>query len=313
MIWFVAKRLTSGIVTLFVTSTLTFFLLFYSAPNVVQTILGPDATQADVHAKEVALGLDRPLWQRYLNWMGHAVRGDFGTSWLDQHPVTSSILSRLPTTLSIVVVSLVISGALAVALGLAAAVRRGWLDRLLQVFSIVGAAIPQFVLAVVLVTVFGIHLGWFPATGYVSFATSPVGWVATVTLPVVALSIGGISSTAQQLRSATIELLERDYVRTLRSRGLPTREILLRHVLRGAAPPSLTVLSLHFIAILGGVVVIEQIFALPGIGYLALKSTTAGDMPVLMGVIVYVVIVVVVVNLLVDLAVGWLNPKARIS
>lgn len=313
MVTFLVRRLLSGVVVLFVVSTLTFFLLYFSATSVARNILGETATQAQVHQKEIELGLDQPLVTRYIGWLGNALHGDFGVSWFTSQPVVSSILSRLPATLSIVLATIVVVAVLSTLVGVAAAVRRGWVDRVLQVVSIGGAAIPQFVIAIIIVTIFAIQLHLLPATGYVSPADSVGGWIATITLPVIALAISGIASTAQQVRSATINVLGRDYVRTLRSRGLAPREILFRHVLRGAAPAGLTVLSLQFIGLLGGVVVIEQIFALPGMGFLALQSTTQGDMPVLMGVVVYIVLIVVIVNLLVDLAVGWLNPKARVS
>ena len=313
MVSFILRRLISGVVVLFVVSTLTFFLLYFSATSVARNILGDTATQEQVHLKEVELGLDQPLISRYFDWLRSVLGGDFGVSWFSSQPVVESILGRLPTTLSIVLVTIVIAAVLATLLGVAAAVRRGWVDRVLQIVSIGASAIPQFVVAIILVTVFAIGLRVLPATGYVPLGDSFSGWAASIALPIIALAIGTVASTAQQVRSAVINVLSRDYVRTLRSRGLLPREILFRHVLRGAAPAGLTVLSLQFIGMLGGVVVIEQIFALPGLGFLALQSTTQGDMPVLMGVVVYIVIIVVVVNLLVDLAVGWLNPKARVS
>jgi peptide/nickel transport system permease protein len=313
MLSFLFRRIVSGVVVLFVVSTLTFFLLYFSSSSVARNILGETATQAQVHEKEVQLGLDQPLIVRYFTWLGDAIHGDLGSSWFTSQPVVSSITTRLPATLSVVIVTIVITAILATLIGVIAAVRRGWLDRVLQITAVAGSSVPQFVVAILIVTIFGIKLHWFPATGFVPLTDSFAGWVSTVTLPIVALAISGISSTAQQVRSATIAELNRDYVRTLRSRGLGSREILLRHVLRGAAPSGLTVLSLHFIYLLGGVVVVEQIFALPGMGYLALQSTTQGDMPILMGVVVYVVLIVVIVNLLVDLTVGWLNPKARVS
>ncbi len=313
MVTFVLRRIISGVIVLFVVSTLTFFLLYFSASNVARNILGEAATQAQVHQKEIELGLDQPLFGRYLNWLENVLHGDFGTSWFTSQPVVGSILDRLPETLSVVLVTIVVVAVIATLIGVAAAVRRGWIDRVLQLVSIAGASIPQFVVAIIVVTVFAIQFRWLPATGYVGIGQSFGGWLSSIGLPVVALAISAIASTAQQVRSATIAVLSKDYVRTLRSRGLAPNEILFRHVLRGAAPAGLTVLSLHFIGMLGGVVVIEQIFALPGMGFLALQSTTQGDMPVLMGVVVYIVLIVVVVNLLVDLAVGWLNPKARVS
>lgn len=313
MIAFILRRVVSGIVVLFVVLSLTFYLLYFSSSNVARNILGDTATQAQVHLKEVQLGLDQPIYVRYINWLTSAIHGDFGTSWFTNRTVSSSIFDRLPVTLSIVLVTILIVAIVSSLIGIAAAIRRGWVDRLLQIISIGGMAIPQFVVAIIVISFFAIQLRWFPATGYVRITDDFGGWGWSLVLPVVALAIGGVASTAQQVRSATIKVLGWDYIRLLRSRGLSSGEILFKHVLRGAAPAGLTVLSLQLIGMLGGVVVIEQIFALPGLGQLALQSTTQGDMPVLMGVVIYISIIVVIVNLLVDLAIGWLTPKARVS
>lgn len=288
-------------------------MLTLSAPNVASVILGDDATRTDIEAKERELGLDQSILTRFGHWVMDAVRGDFGASWFDEQPVAPDLMDRLPVTLTIVMTAIVLTTMLAALLGVVAAVRRGWLDRVLQVVSIAGASIPQFILALAIVTILAINLGWFPATGYTRPGDDFQRWIATATLPVLALTIDGVSSTAQQVRSATIGLLQTDYVRTLRSRGLPFLEVLFRHVLRGAAPAAFTVLSMRFIGMLGGVVIIEQIFAIPGIGPRALVATMQGDMPVLMAVVVYVVLVVIVVNMFVDIIVGWLNPKARVQ
>jgi len=160
---------------------------------------------------------------------------------------------------------------------------------------------------------FSIQLGWFPATGYVEPQVSLGGWLSTIALPIIALSVNTIAGVTQQVRSAVAETLQKDFVRTLRSRGLPERTIIVKHVLRNAATPALTVLALQFVGLLGGSVVVESIFALPGLGSMAIRYTERGDVPVIMGLIVLTVIIVVVVNLLVDLAIGWLNPKARVE
>ncbi len=314
MIRFVLNRLGSGVIVLLFVAAMTFTLLFLSADTVARNLLGEEATAGQVAKKEAELGLDQPFLVRLFEWFRGAITGDFGTSWFTQISVSESILSRLPATLSVVLVATFIAAILATVLGLAAAVyHRGWLDRGLQVVSIGAAAVPQFVVAIVLVTILAIHFQLFPATGFVKLEDDFGGWMMSITLPVAALIIGMVASTAQQVRSATINERGKDFVRTLRSRGLPPREILFRHVLRGAAPAGLTILSVHFVNIISGVVIIETIFALPGLGYLALQSTVLGDMPVLMGVVCYIVVIVILVNLLVDLAVGWINPKARVS
>jgi peptide/nickel transport system permease protein len=186
-------------------------------------------------------------------------------------------------------------------------------DRVVQVGAIIGDSVPGFVIGVILVTLLAIQLGLFPATSTISPDSGPDAWVYSMALPVIALLINGVTGGAQQIRSAVIKQLERDYVRTLRSRGISEREILFKHVLRSAAPAGLTVLSLQLIGMLGGVVIIEQIFALPGMGPLAVAATGQSDLPVVMGVVMYTVVVVIVVNLLVDILNGWLNPKVRAS
>ncbi|MEJ1154592.1 MULTISPECIES: ABC transporter permease [Microbacterium] len=313
MILFFVRRLASGVAVLFVVSTLAFFLLYYSSQNVARNILGEVATEEQVAQKTTELGLDQPIVSRYFDWLGGALTGDFGVSWFTSQPVLDSILLRLPVTLSLVVLTTLVTAILSVLVGVTAAVKRGAIDRTLQGISVAGDAVPQFVMAIALVTIFALQLGWFPAIGYEPIAEGLGPWAYSLTLPVAALAISAIASTAQQIRSSMISMLSMDWVRTLRSRGLSNREVLYRHVLRASAPAGLTILSLHFINMLSGAVVIEQIFALPGVGFLALQASVIGDMPLLMGVIVYVVLVVIIVNLLVDLLVGWLNPKARVA
>jgi peptide/nickel transport system permease protein len=164
-----------------------------------------------------------------------------------------------------------------------------------------------------LVIVFAINLGWFNATGYVTVAISPAGWVASVTLPIIALSLATIATVTQQIRGSVLDAMTRDYVRTLQTRGLNSRTIVLQHVLRNAGGPALAVLAVQFIGLLGGAIVIEQIFALPGIGQLTVQATTLGDIPVVMGVVMITAIIAVIVNLAIDLAQAALNPKVRLS
>lgn len=313
MLYFIARRLISGIFLILVISALTYGLLFFSAQNIAINILGDAATLEQLQAKEVELGLDRPIVERYLEWLGAAVTGNFGVSWFTNESISSTLLSRLPVTLTLVVITIVLAAIFATALGMTAAVRGGAVDRLVQVLGVIGFAVPGFVLAILLVSVFAIGLFLFPATGWVPLEQDAGLWAQSLVLPVTALLVGTIASSAQQFRSAMKSILERDWVKTLRSRGLTEREILLKHVLRASAPAGLTILSLQFVGMLGGAVIIEQIFALPGLGYLALQSTGIGDTPVVMGVVVVTVIVVILVNLLVDLLNGWLNPKVRVK
>ena len=313
MLVMISRRLASGVAVLFVVAVMTFVLLYSSSGNVARNILGDQATDEAIAAKNAELGLDQPLLSRLVDWLSGAVRGELGSSWFTNEPVISAITSRLPVTLAMVTVSIVLIAIIATLLGMLAAVRRGWVDRLVQVGAVLGNALPGFIIGVVLVWVFAIELGLFPAISTIAPGAGQAAWIASLTLPVIALVINGVASAAQQIRSAFIRQLELDYVRTLRSRGISEREILFRHVLRSAAPAGLTVLSLQFIGLLGGVVIIEQIFAIPGLGRLAIVATTQSDLPLVMGVVIYTVLIVIVVNLLVDIVNGWLNPKVRVS
>ena len=312
MFRFIAKRLGSGAVLLLVISTLTYFLLFFSSSSVARNLLGDTATQEQIVAKTHELGLDRPILSRYLEWLGNAIHGDLGTSWFTSQPILEALATRIPVTLTIVLFAITTAAILATVLGMAAAVKGGFIDRTVQFLAIAGFAVPNFVVAIVVVTLFAINLSLLPATGWVPLADDPTQWAKSLVLPVSALVINTVASAAQQIRSAFKDVLSRDWVRTLRSRGIKNNEILFKHVLRSAAPAGLTVLSLQFVGMLGGSVIIESIFALPGIGHLIVDSTTQGDTPVVMGVVVFTVVVVIVVNLAVDLLNGWLNPKVRV-
>ena len=313
MLRFILRRLFSGIVLLFVITTIAYVLLYLGGGDIARRILGTSATQANVQAKAASLGLDRPLIVQYIDWLGNALHGDFGASWFTGQPVADAISSRTVVTLSIVIGATVLSAIVAVVLGVWAAVRRGGIDRSVQVLSVLGFAIPGFLIALALVIIFAINLHWFKPTGYIPFTDSPSGWLSTVTLPIIALAIGSIAGVTQQIRGSVIDALRQDYVRTLRSRGLSSSRVIYKHVLRNAGGPALAVLAVQFVGLLGGAVIVEQIFAIPGLGQVSVTATTQGDIPLVMGLVVVTAIIVVVVNLLIDLLQGWLNPKVRLS
>ncbi|MCM6763779.1 ABC transporter permease [Rathayibacter sp. ZW T2_19] len=310
---FILRRVISGIILVVLISIVAYALLYLGGGDIARRILGQNATPEAVAQRAAQLGLDQPIWLQYASWLGQAVTGNLGNSWFTGQPVTAAISTRLTVTLSLVIGATLISAVVAVVLGVWAAVRRGWADKLVQLVSILGFAIPGFLIALGLVTVFAINLRWFKPTGYVNFTDSPSGWIATVTLPILALAIGGIAGVAQQVRGSVIDALRQDYVRTLRSRGIPASRVVFQHVLRNAGGPALAVLAVQFIGLLGGAVIVEQIFAIPGLGQVAVTATTQGDIPLVMGLVLVTAIIVVIVNLLIDLAQGWLNPKVRLS
>ncbi|KAA9089600.1 ABC transporter permease [Microbacterium radiodurans] len=313
MLPFILRRLASGVVLIVVISFIAFLLLYMGGGDIARRILGENATAETVAKKTAELGLNRPLLVQYADWVTSAVTGNLGRSWFTGELVSVSVSGRLAVTLSLVVGATIVSAILAVVLGVLAARRGGAVDGAVQFLSLVGFAIPGFLIALFLVLVFAINLGWFKATGYVPITSSLGGWVASVILPIVALSIGAIATVAAQVRGSVIDAMSRDYVRTLRSRGLGLGSVIYKHVLRNAGGPALAVLAVQFVGLLGGAVVVEQIFAIPGMGQLSVRSTTLGDVPVVMGLVIAFAIIVVIVNLLIDLAQAALNPKVRLS
>ena len=313
MIRFILRRLVSGVILIFVISVVAFSLLYIGGGDIARRILGQNATQEIVDRKAAELGLNRPLYEQYWDWLTSAIQGDFGRSWFTGQLVTQGVSSRLVVTLSIVIGATLIAAIISVIIGVLAATRRGWIDRGLQVTSVLGFAIPGFLIALGLVLVFSINLKWFKATGYIPITTSFSGWMSSVTLPIIALAIGTIAAVAQQVRGSVIDALERDYVRTLRSRGIGMGRVVAKHILRNAGGPALAVLAVQFVGLLGGAVIIEQIFALPGLGQLAVQATVSSDIPIVMGLVVVTASIVVIVNLLIDLAQAALNPKVRLS
>jgi peptide/nickel transport system permease protein len=312
MLGFLARRVVSGIVLIFVVSALMFALLSATGSDPARNIVGQTATKQQVAAKRAELGLDRPLVTRYGDWLSHAVRGDLGSSWFGGDTVDTALKDKLPVTLSIVIAGLLLSAVVSIVLGVAAAVKRGWLDGVVQSLAVVGFAIPAFLVALLLALFVGVKWGLLPATGYTKFAESPSGWLKSIILPSVALAVGATAATAQQVRGSMIDVLRMDYIRTLRSRGLSERSLLYKHALRNAAPPALTVLSLQFIALIGGALVVEKVFGLNGIGSQVALAADQGDLPVVMGVVLVMVLIVVIVNLIMDVLYGWLNPKVRV-
>lgn len=302
MLMFLVKRIALALSQMLAISAIAFTLLYLSSDGIARAILGEQATEAQVAAKTAELGLDRPLVVRYVEWLGNALTGDLGRSYFTPQEVIDALLQRLPVTLSLIITVTIISAIIAFALGVAAAVFRGWLDRVVQVLSVVGYAIPGFLLALFLVLIFAINLDWVPATGPGSLG-----------LAIAAISISAIASVAQQVRGAMIDVLRADYIRTLRSRGLSETEIVLKHALRNASGTGITVLGLQFVGLLGAAIVVEQIFALTGLGTVAITYTTRGDIPVVMGLIIVTSLIVATVNLVVDIVVGVLNPKARVA
>lgn len=311
MLSIVVRRIAVSVPMIFVIASLTFLLVNLIPGDPAIAILGPEATPEEYAAMREELGLNRPLFVQYTAWMLDALRGDFGTSIRTGRPVLLTIAERMEVTVSIALVAIVVTAVLGILIGLVGALRDGWIGRSSQVVAVLGTSVPNFWFGIVLVLVFAVTLGWLPATGYSPLSKGIGPWAAHLVLPVAAIALAGIAGVARQTRASMNEVLGRDFIRTLLASGTPYREIVFKHALRNAAIPVVTSLSFQFIGLLSGAIVIDQVFAIPGLGATMLVAMNGRDIPVVQGVVILTAILVIVVNLIVDLLNAWINPKVR--
>lgn len=313
MVNLVARRLLGAIPLLLVISFFMFVLLSLLPGDAAVSLAGDNATPESIALTRDRLGLDDPLLVRYMDWVGHAVRGDLGQSLYSSQSVMSTIGERLPVTASLALVSLVLVVAIGLPLGILAARRPNSLaDRLLSGFASISMSLPPFVVGVFLVLIFGITLAWFPATGYVPIGEGGVGkWLQALILPSIAVASIPIAELARQTRGALVDTLSRDFIRTVRSKGMHESDVLLKHALKNAGVPIATVLGLQVSRILAGSVTVEFVFAMPGFGALAVASVVQRDVPVILGVVMVSALIVIVINILTDLSYGIFNPRLR--
>lgn len=311
MLTLILGRLLWSVPLLLGVTLLTFVMLNLTGGDVAREILGASASPASVDALRASLGLDQPWYVQYWSWLADAVRGDLGASIISKQDVIGLLNQRLGPTISIVILGTLASTALGVGLGVWGATRGRATSSIVDAVAMLGFAIPNFWFGIMLIAVFAIAIPLFPATGYVSLTTDPAGWASSLVLPVAALALGGITLIAKQTRDAMRDTLAQPYVDALRADGWSERRIVYRHALRNAAVPVLTAVGVFFISMLGGAVFVETIFALPGLGRIAVTATETNDIPLVLGVTVYFCIGTVIINMIVDVAYGLLNPKVR--
>jgi peptide/nickel transport system permease protein len=308
----ILRRLAALIPLLFIVSVIVWGLLLLIPGDPALAIAGETATPEQVEDVRRELGLDAPPVVRYLRWMGDVLQGDLGTSLFTSYRVTDAISDRLPVTLSLVGIAFALSVIIGLSVGVIGAVNRGrFLDRLVTVGTSVGIAIPNFWLGLMLITFFALRLGWFPAGGYVSFTSDPLGWARSIALPAITLALAGAAELARQMRAGMVDVLQQDYIRTHRAKGLPDRLIIGRHGMKNALMPVVTVAGLQIARLFGLSTIVEQIFNMQGVGQLAVDAVFKRDVPVIQGVVLMITLVVVLCNLIVDVTYGYLNPKVR--
>lgn len=312
MFAFILQRVLALVPLLFIVSLLVFSLMLMIPGDPAYTLAGEDATPAEIEAIREDMGLNDPVMIQYGRWIGGVLQGDLGTSLFSDQPVLDVIVERLPVTLSLAFGAIIIALLVAVPAGVIAGTRPGrTADRVVTVGASAGLAIPNFWLGLMLILVFAIWNDWLPATGYIPLSENAQGWFQHLLLPAFTLGLAAAAILTRQLRGAMVDVMGLDYIRTARAKGLPWRRVVLKHGLKNAAIPMVTVLGLQANYLLGGTVIVEQIFGMPGLGQLAVASVFTRDLPMIQGVVVVAVFVAVFVNLLVDISYGYFNPKVR--
>jgi peptide/nickel transport system permease protein len=305
MLSYISQRLLHAIPVLIGISVLTFAML-HLVPGDPVLIFAGDKPITEERAAEIRhqLGLDRPLWQQYWDYASHALRGDLGVGLRSQRPVIDSILEVLPGTLQLTFAALLVAALAGVTLGILAAVAHGtWIDTSAMSFAMVGVSVPIFYSSLLLILFFSFRLGWFPATGQ--------GGIERLVLPAAALGLASAAALARLVRSSMLEVLNQEYIMTARSKGLSGRAVVLRHALKNALIPTVTMLGLQLGALLGGAVVTETIFSRPGLGRLAVDAISNRDFPLIQGTVLFAAVTYVLVNLAVDVLYAAIDPRIR--
>jgi peptide/nickel transport system permease protein len=309
---YLLRRAVSTIPMLVLVGLITFLLIHITPGDPASVVAGENASEEAIQDARRRLGLDQPFLIQFWTWLLRVLHGDLGVSFTSGKPVTELIFDRMPITLSLTAGATLIGLLIAVPLGVFAATKRGsWLDRITIFGTSLGIAAPEFFIGLLLVLLVALQWGLLPATGYIPFSEDPVEWLLRLTLPSITLGLGVAAELARQVRGAMIDVLSRDYIQTARAKGLSTLSIIVKHGLKNAAIPVVTVLGLQIRRLLGGTVIVEQIFAMNGVGSLAVRAVFLRDLPVLLGVALTTAVIVLLVNLIVDISYGYFDPKVR--
>lgn len=314
MLEFLARRVAISVVTLFVISLVVFIGVRLIPGDPARVLAGTEADEAGLEEIREKYGLKDPIPVQYGRWVGLALSGDLGESIRTREPVLGTIAGKLPITLELACLSLLLAVAIALPAGVFAAVRRntGW-DVVVSGLSLGGLSVPNFWLGIMLILLLSVRLGWLPASGYVSFAVDPLGNLQRMLMPAFVLGTGLAAVLMRQIRNSMIEVLGADYIRTARSKGLAQRAVVLRHAVRNGLIPVVTILGLQMGMLMSGAVVTEQIFVVPGFGRLIVEAVFTRDYPLVQGVVLVTASAYVLVNLLVDLSYSLLNPRIRVA
>lgn len=312
MLSFILRRLLATIPVMLVVAVFVFLMLRLTPSDPAAIIAGDNANAEQVAAIRHQLGLDQPILTQFFIWMGKILTGDFGESFFFKKTVAELIADRIQPTLSLAFFTIVLAVLVAVPLGVLAAARQGTIiDRVVMGFSVLGFSVPVFVIGYLLIYVFAIYLNWLPVQGYQRIELGVWGWFQRLILPSITLAIIYVALIARMTRTSVLEVLSEDYIRTARAKGQVERKVLFRHALRNAAVPIVTVIGLGIALLIGGVVVTESVYTIPGLGRLTVDAVLARDYPVIQAVILLFSLVYVLINLLVDIVYTLLDPRIR--
>jgi len=309
---YVLDRLKSSIVVLFVVSIITFFVLMIIPGNPAQLILGADATPEAIQELHVAMGLDKPLYQQYFSWLLDLLKLDMGKSYVYGESVTVLIAKSIPVTFSLSIFAMIMAAFIAFLFGMISAIKK---DSIADYFSRsimqLGAAIPSFWIGMVFIVYFGVKLKLFPVSGFIPFEVNFFRFIKSITLPSLVLAIGEIGTLLRIVRSSMLDSLKQDYMDMARVKGLSSFKIYIKYALRGALTAPLTIIGMQFAKLAGGTVVVETIFALPGLGRLVLTAVEHRDIVLLQGLVMFVTSTVIIITLIVDISVMFFNPRVK--
>lgn len=312
MTTYIARRLVATIPVLILISAITFFAIRLLPGDPAIALLGPEADLNLLEALREELGLNKNVVLQYFEWIGNAFQGDFGESRRSGDTVTALVSDRLEVTIELGILSLILAVIIAIPIGLLAGSRPNTpFDYLGTLFAVLGAAIPNFWLALVLILIFAVELGWFPALGFTSFRDDPVENLRGMILPAAAIGVAQAAILARQTRAAMVEVLQQDYVRTARAKGLRERTVIVRHGFRNAVIPVVTVLGLQVSNVIGGAIIIESVFSLPGVGKLLIDSIFNRELVTVQALALMLAVSVALSNLLVDVSYAYLDPRIR--
>lgn len=312
MLHYALRRVLLMVPLLVLVSLGVFTLVLLIPGDPAITLAGENATDAQIAATRERLGLDDPILVQYLGWAGSALTGDLGSSLFSNESVTGAILGRFPVTIALTCAAMLVALVVAVPAGIVAAVYRDrWPDRVATLATSVGISLPNFWVGILLIIVLALMFPIFPAVGYTPISEGVGAWAHGLVLPGITLGTAVAAEITRQLRGSLHDVLQQDFIRTARANGLPGSVVIAKHGLKNAAVPVVTVMGFQVGFLLGGSVIVERVFGLPGLGDLAIRSVLQRDIPMIQGIVVVTAVVVMLINLLVDLSYGYLNPKVR--